>query len=387
MKEEVDSFEANPDNHINKSAPNMDCIGGPLDVSFSMTVQNMLTLNTDNMTFTAMLEIDFKYSLSKFIELFEMNDVELDAGNFEFPYIICNMAESQIIRSNHFFRLADDEDVQPWQVSMYGSPKTTKRKLKPGQDDHVDLSKVIKCEKICMIGTFRYHSKYLHQPFDEIFAFFKIATDGRPGTESIKMFFHESDSSFVAFRKQIRDYVPIGDPIPLDIAMSHEYKNGGGPSYPRVYLVQRFRHQPFEDVVKFYTLPSLLPLLLFFTAKDGAGSYDSTVETIALSSGLILADVALLFVNKSPTMTFSEQSLLFNLAYLILGTVSCSAISMSQVESLSHVYNVCLYVFISLSVVLAGLMAIVHRAIATRSNDAIAKYLNERNFDLLNDLV
>eukprot|EP00957_Ditylum_brightwellii_P158467 12062179-Ditylum_brightwellii.AAC.1 len=71
----------------------MDCIGGPLDVSFSMTVQNMLTLNTDNMTFTAMLEIDFKYSLSKFIELFEMNDVELDAGNFEFPYIICNMAE------------------------------------------------------------------------------------------------------------------------------------------------------------------------------------------------------------------------------------------------------------------------------------------------------
>jgi len=85
-----------------------------------------------------------------------------------------------------------------------------------------DISKTIKCEKYCLVGTYHYHSNGSHQPFDEIFTFFKIATDGRPGMENLTLKFHMEDSSFVAFCKQIRDYEAVDDPVPLDVDMSHE---------------------------------------------------------------------------------------------------------------------------------------------------------------------
>lgn len=219
------------------------------DVAVSMTVQNMLTLDPENMTFTAMFEIDFKYNLKEFTDLFQLQDEEMKAENFEFPYIICNTVEQDVLRSNHFFRLCDN-NTEATGVSMYGDPNSVKTSL----SDDVDISKVIKCEKHCVVGTYRYHSEGSHQPFDEIFAFFKIATDGRPGTEYTTLKFHNSDSSFVAFRKDIRDYTSVDDPVPLDVDMSHEYKESSGPTYPRVYLFQRFKHRWLEDVLKFYIL-------------------------------------------------------------------------------------------------------------------------------------
>lgn len=354
------------------------------DVAVSMTVQNMLTLDPENMTFTAMLEIDFKYRLQDFMNLFQLHDVELDPKNFEFPYIICNMCESEGIRSNHFFRMSDKTNkVHPADVSMYGEPETAKYSLDRNNDEALDLSTVIKCEKHCLVGTFRYHSKYAHQPFDEIFAFFKMATDGRPGTEYITMKFDDSDSSFVAFRKAIRDYIPLDDPVALDVDMSHEYKEATGPTYPRVYLFQRLKHRSFADFIKFYVLPSLLPLLLFFTAGDG--SKDNIIETIALSSGLILADVALLFVNNSPTLTCNEQSLIFNLAYLIIGSIASSIIGDSSVRG--ETYRATMIIFVSLSLPLSLLLAMFHKAKAKRDNQKLVESLKARNFDYMKDLV
>lgn len=378
------------------------------DVAVSMTVQNMLTLDPENMTFTAMFEIDFKYNLKDFIDLFQLQGEEKKAENFEFPYIVCNTVEQEILRSNHFFRLCDGY-TDATDVSMYGDPKSVRTSL----SNNDDISKVIKCEKYCVVGTYRYHSDGSHQPFDEIFAFFKIATDGRPGTEYTTLKFHNSDSSFVAFRKEIRDYVSVDDPVPLDVDMSHEYKESSGPTYPRVYLFQRFRHRWLEDVLKFYILrkflhhvnffiflcrhqilishkrffiffmtASFLPLLLIFSAQDSGT--DSIVETIALSSGLILSDIALLFVNNSPDLTGSEQSLIFNLAYLIFGSIISSVIGGSK---LSNMYRLSVFSFVVLSPLFAMLLAVYHNLRARNESRELVYQLKQQNFDRLKDLV
>lgn len=351
------------------------------NVAVSMTVQNMLTLDQENMTFTAMLEIDFKYKLKDFIDLFKLGHLDLEASNFEFPYIICNMVASEELRSTHFFRTieGDQREIKAHETSMYGDPDSVKHTLDP----NTDTGNLIKCEKHCITGTFRYHSNSAHQPFDEIFAFLKLATDGRPGTEYTTLTFHDSDSSFVAFRKNIRDYFPIDDPVPLDVAMSHEYKERSGPTYPRVYVFQRFRHRWLEDLMKFYILPACLPVLLFFSAQD-SGS-DSIIETIALASGLILADIALLFVNNSPDLTFSEQSLIFNLSYIIVGSVVSSFIGGSSIGT--QYYKLSIIIFVLLSLPISMLLAWIQNRMALKKNEELVKYLNERNFDYLKDLV
>mmetsp|Transcript_16726 Transcript_16726/g.31694 ORF Transcript_16726/g.31694 Transcript_16726/m.31694 type:complete len:407 (-) Transcript_16726:89-1309(-) len=348
------------------------------DVSISMTIQNMLTLDPENMTYTAMFEIDFKYRLKDYIDLFQLHDKELDAENFQFPFIICNTVETEELRSNHFFRVCD-ENTKASDVSMYGDPINVKSRL----TNENDVSKAIKCEKYCLVGTYRYHSNGTHQPFDEIFTFFKIATDGRPGTEYLTLKFHDDDSSFVAFRKQVRDYVAVDDPVALDVDMSHEYNESSGPTYPRVYLFQRFRHRSLEDFLKFYLLPSCLPILLIFSAQDNGS--DSIIETVALSSGLILSDIALLFVNDSPDLTFSEQSLIFNLAYLIFGSIFSSIIG--DTNSISEKYRFSVIVVVTLSMPLSMLLAMYHRYIAEKDNKAIVNYLKKQNFDKLKDLV
>lgn len=127
---------------------------------------------------------------------------------------------------------------------------------------------------------------------------------------------------------------------------------------------------------------SFLPLLLIFSAQD-SGS-DSIVETIALSSGLILSDIALLFVNNSPDLTGSEQSLIFNLAYLIFGSILSSVIGGSH---LSNMYRFSVFIFVVLSPLFAILLAFYHNMKAKNESKELVSQLKKQNFDRLKDLV
>ena len=56
-------------------------------------------------------------------------------------------------------------------------------------------------------------------------------------------------------------------------------------------------------------LPAALPMLLVFT--------EDFETRVSVAATLTVADVALLFVNKAPTLTFNEQATIMNLVLLL----------------------------------------------------------------------
>jgi len=304
----------------------------------------------------------------------------LRAEDFQFPFQISNMVQKdEQVSVDHFFRLTTNANAHPKDVSMRKNRWNAKRTI----NGDIDRSKVIKCEKYYIIGSFQYHSRYIHEPFDEVFAFIKIATDRRPGTELIRLIFDDEDSSYESFSRWIRDYFPTGSPVPIDITMSNNMNKMTSDNhiYPRAYIFQRFSHNSYESVAKFYILPAIMPVLLFFPSAEDK---DNLVEILSLASALVLADVALLFVNKSPTMTFNEQSLLFQLCWLIIASL-ISAYFLKNDLSEDSRYSMASFIF--LGIILTVVFVYVHSKFARKYYNAFAKNLEEENFDAICNLL
>ena len=82
--------------------------------------------------------------------------------------------------------------------------------------DQIQRGLVVKYEKHSMCATLRYLSHTELDPFDEIYAFIKVATDGRPGTEKTKLIFDLKDNSFDGLNSFLGEYTPAGETEHLD---------------------------------------------------------------------------------------------------------------------------------------------------------------------------
>lgn len=300
-----------------------------LTTSVSMTVQSVLALSTGEGSFTCYLELDFKYPVSEFLDTFPgFNDTHqnkvYDAEDIKMPYIITNALANEIHSETHFFRhvpkLSEtDKGKSSSDVSMYGNPSTVcQQATREGN--------FIKCEKYVMTLTTALHTVKKHKPYDQLYLFLKLATDGRPGTEQTRFVFDRADSGFNGFSKPIGGYNPI-DSEPTINSINIQFSEGEEQSgvYPRVYVSMRYGKPIFTNVLKFYMIPAAIFVLLVIDRVEGA-------DLLGISSTLILADIALLFVTSDNVMTFQEQAVIINIVMLLVATLVLRLVSFDLVD-------------------------------------------------------
>ena len=291
-----------------------------LNAYCSITVQNVFALDKSANTYQCFFELDFKYEVNQYLDVFSRSSVEVDdadnvsANSFQIPWIIPNALEKTVERESHFFRVKEKkEDPGPKEMSMYddeddriridkktGLPRAEQSRIAHSvRMDQITSGLVVKHEKIVMTATLRYNTDSSLEPLDEIFACIKVATDGRPGTKRTKFILAESDCSFDGFEQGLAGYEPYRAPMKQGLAgkgscweslfrrllafcswhskmreglgkaevfaLTFDFEQSYSGQYPRIYFFQRFKH-PFhvwwEDYFRYYLTSYTLTLLL-----------------------------------------------------------------------------------------------------------------------------
>lgn len=127
--------------------------------------------------------------------------------------------------------------------------------------------------------------------------------------------FDHNDSGFNGFSKPIAGYKPIDDQPTInsiDLKVAEGEDDNG--VYPRMYISMRYGRPVFTNVLKFYMIPAAIFVLLVIEKVEGA-------DLLGISSTLILADIALLFVTSDVVMTFQEQAVILNIVMLLVATM------------------------------------------------------------------
>ena len=324
-----------------------DATHGCLNVYVSMTVQSIFGMDKSKMTCDMFIELDFKYDAGAYCKAFgsspgitgdaatSAKDALIQAEALKMPWLILNALSVKEMRTNHFFRVkSSPDDPGAESMSIYRTPENV---APEATLDQIQRGLVVKYEKHSMCATLRYLSHTELDPFDEIYAFIKVATDGRPGTEKTKLIFDLKDNSFDGLKSSLGEYTPAGETEHLDFRRS--LPEG---AYPRIYVFQRFEHRWFESFLEFYFTSYLLNILMCLVYAgyeddaqagmliDASGNnltawwtptsaFVDTNSAVSVSATFILADVALLFVagGSSRTMgasfTLSEKVVVHNL--------------------------------------------------------------------------
>ena len=283
----------------------------------SITVQNVFALDKSANTYQCFFELDFKYEVNQYLDVFSRSSVEVDdddnvsANSFQIPWIIPNALEKTVERESHFFRVKEKkEDPGPKEMSMYDDDDDRIRldkktgRLRAEQSriahsvrmDQIISGLVVKHEKIVMTATLRYNTDSSLEPLDQIFACIKVATDGRPGTKRTKIILAESDCSFDGFEQGLAGYEPYRAPMKQGLAgkgaslfrrllalcswhskmreglgkaevfaLTFDFEQSYSGQYPRIYFFQRFKHPNhvwWEDYFRYYLTSYVLTLLL-----------------------------------------------------------------------------------------------------------------------------
>ena len=239
---------------------NKEAADSRVPIYVSTTVQSVFARDSACLTFQTVIEVDFKYDVKPFLEALASNaGIDLDRGVVEaralqVPWVITNALECQEFRTHHFFRVKSSADAPgAAESSMYGCPENTASNVTKAQ---IDANVVVKHEKYTISAKLRYMCRPELEPFDDLYFFIKLATDGRPGTECIKLIFHQTDCSFNGLKRALGDFEAVGDVRCLDISFTHTYSG----AYPRLYryIFQRFHHPWLEEWIKFYFVSCML---------------------------------------------------------------------------------------------------------------------------------
>lgn len=151
-------------------------------------------------------------------------------------------------------------------------------------------------------------------PFDEIHLFFKLITANcQPGTNRIRFNYDKEESDFSGFKHPIQGYYPISrEP---HIHSGHTYSNAA-ITWDRLYVSFPFQKKKGEDIIKYYVVPFLSYYYMVIAPIE------AVEELLAVSSTLVIANVALLLTAGNYVFTLYEQAILIQIVVLLVSTLT-----------------------------------------------------------------
>ena len=192
-----------------------------------------------------------------------------------------------------------------------------------------DSTKKLKLEKYmitCELEVYNFTEKI---PFNEVYIPIKIITNGGPNTNKIQFlyevqsninwkwsietldkgfwpnFFYSCDS------KGKNQFDCIATRI-VKLKAGEDYDE----EYDRVYFLRIFRFNFWEDIVKYYLIPSLLTVTIILFYDIDKSDFSGLFSTI------ILGDIALLFIQpETNNLTYNEHSVHLNIGLVLILTL------------------------------------------------------------------
>ena len=288
--------------------------GEQMDVHISVVLQQVHWIKPQEKTFAAWVEIGFRFDVREFLDhhgnfIDDANGI-VRATDVLMTYNVVNAVKCEERSSAHFFREANQGGSL---VPLYGDAHNL---VKTIDIRSCEVGQFVKCESHTLDVELIYTSTEEFAPFDEAHLFLKVMTsDGRPGTESIRFVYDETETSFKGAE------VPVGAFYPVDkkVLINHLTNvKVGSATWDRLYLSTRFRRYMLQDMIKYYLVPTLV--FVFVVVQPFA----DTADLISVAATLVLANIALLFVASSHVLTYKEYAVLTQIICISAAAVTLS---------------------------------------------------------------
>ena len=341
-------------------------------VKTGVTFHQMSKISSHETSIKVNMEVYFTYDEDEVIDLFfhstkkqefeQNNEKEDFRKDFKFPFLIANANEIDFYNywcSYKYFNpgsenvLKDDnednsllKDSKTDYHTMFGVPKKDKEDecimisdiQKKDSGNKYDIvyqtlkensSKKFKLEKhmiTCELEVYNFTEKI---PFNEVYIPVKIITNGGPNTNKIQ-FFYEQQSNinwmwsidtldkglwsnfFYSCKSKGKNQFDCIATTIVKLKAGKDYDE----KYDRVYFLRIFRFNFWEDIVKYYLIPSLLTVTIILFYDIDKSDFSGLFSTI------ILGDIALLFIQpETNNLTYNEHSVHLNIGLVLILTL------------------------------------------------------------------
>ena len=321
-------------------------------VKTGVTVHQMSKISSHETSIKINMEVYFTYDEEEIINLFfqpktdnqyEQNKEKDDfQQNFQFPFLIANANEIDFYKYWSSYKYFDStmENVfkdcsQDHRLDNKPRPKRTKQQEDTDYHQMVGIEKHdsfrrFKMEKymiICELEVYNFTEKI---PFNEVYIPIKIITNGGPHTNKIQFRFEQESNInwewsvntldqglWLNFLKSCGSRCTQEfDCISTRVVKLKEGNPVYEKEYDRVYFLRIYRFNFWEDIVKYYLIPSLLTITIILFYDIDKSDFSGLFSTI------ILGDIALLFIQpETNNLTYNEHSVHLNIGLVLILTL------------------------------------------------------------------
>ena len=329
-------------------------------VKTGVTVHQMSKISSHETSIKVNLEIYFSYDEDEVIDLFfqpklykqlekyQKEEKENFKKDFKLPFLIANANEIDIYDywcSYKYFNLELEnnlkndniDDSLPIDTSTdYHTMLGVLKKEKDTEQYTItgipkkDSTKRFKLEKYmitCDLEVYNFTQKI---PFNEVYIPIKIITNGGPNTNKIQFVYERQSNinwgwSIDTLDKDLWSNFLYScnskcknqfDCIATKIVKLKEGNPVYKEKYDRVYFLLIYRFDFWEDIVKYYLIPSMLTVTIILFYDIDKSDFSGLFSTI------ILGDIALLFIQpETNNLTYNEHSVHLNIGLVLILTL------------------------------------------------------------------
>jgi len=214
-------------------------------------------------------------------------------------------------------------------------------------------------------------------PFDELYLFFKLINcNCQPGACHVYWNYMAEESSFQGMQQPVGGYVPVKDAITgaVQPVINKKHKmNIDGQQWDRLYVSVRFQKDYRQDLLQFYIVPFLT--FIYIPIRNFEGPDD----LLAVSSTLVIANVALLIVTQHKVFSFSEMAVIIQIILLLCATIILTLNSNYGAPGMDNLQRFLLYFDLAVFVITLT----THYFYARSRNLIIAKGVKEGDFSVI----
>ena len=396
MNQSTEIFKDNPNKNYdslidNEAKPLTGEMGNNdfiLDVQTYVLILELAHIDMERKCAKVWVELGFLYDVHDYLRTFDSmvkirkNGEDLDKiapDEMQIPFDIVNALDMEMRSEAHFIREhMGDEKIKPFYTESKDFNKDKKLPYLSQAKNMVNFVNFEDCPK----GRYWKHETRTYSmeisfyaterlaPFDEIHLFFKLITANcQPGTNRIRFNYDESESDFAGFKHPIQGYCPLVEEP--HVHCGHTYSNDG-ITWDRLYISMPFKRKKLEDTIKFYVVPFLSYYYMVIV------NIDAVEELLAISSTLVIANVALLITVTNNVFAFYEQAILIQILILVGSTLILSYFNDNDFHTriLLAIANAVAF-FVTLSA---------HWFVARKENNRIRGLISEGKYSELNTI-
>lgn len=332
-----------------------------LDVTTYILILELAHIDMERKCAKVWVELGFRYDVHDYLRTFDsfVGDREkmkltreerlktIAPEDMQIPFDIVNALEMEMRSEAHFIRKTDGKPLDSFYMESPEFNKDKSAKFLSTAKNMVNFVDLEECER----GKYWKHETRAYSmelsfcsteqlaPFDEIHLFFKLITANcQPGTNRIRFIYDKEESDFSGFKHSIQGYHPIS-PDP-HIHSGHSYSNAA-ITWDRLYISFPFQKKKSEDIIKYYIVPFLSYYYMVIAPIQ------EVEELLAISSTLVIANVALLLTAGNYVFTLYEQAILIQIVVLVVSTLILAYFTDSpwNIQFVLALFNAGVFVF------------------------------------------